>query len=69
MHAVDAAPGDAIAATGIEGVWLRVRPSEAAKCVRCWHHTPAVGTIAGHPELCDRCVTNLAEPGETRRYA
>ena len=26
------------------------------KCARCWRHRPTVGTIALHPELCDRCA-------------
>jgi len=26
------------------------------KCARCWRHRPTVGTIATHPELCDRCA-------------
>nr|MBA3544761.1 isoleucine--tRNA ligase [Chthoniobacterales bacterium] len=26
------------------------------KCARCWRHRAAVGTIATHPELCDRCA-------------
>ena len=26
------------------------------KCARCWRHRPIVGTIALHPELCDRCA-------------
>lgn len=26
------------------------------KCARCWRHRPAVGTIAAHPDLCDRCA-------------
>jgi isoleucyl-tRNA synthetase len=51
------------------GVWLQVRPTAAVKCVRCWHHTDDVGSVAAHPELCGRCVGNLAEPGETRRFA
>ncbi len=25
------------------------------KCARCWRHRSTVGTIAAHPELCDRC--------------
>ncbi|MEO5717624.1 MAG: isoleucine--tRNA ligase [Chthoniobacterales bacterium] len=29
------------------------------KCGRCWRHREAVGTIAAHPELCDRCATVL----------
>ena len=26
------------------------------KCARCWRHRPAVGQIASHPDLCDRCA-------------
>jgi len=26
------------------------------KCARCWRHRSTVGTIATHPELCDRCA-------------
>jgi isoleucyl-tRNA synthetase len=26
------------------------------KCARCWRHRPAVGTIASHLELCERCA-------------
>ena len=26
------------------------------KCARCWRHRPTVGTIATHPDLCDRCA-------------
>ena len=26
------------------------------KCARCWRHRPTVGTIAAHPDLCDRCT-------------
>jgi isoleucyl-tRNA synthetase len=48
------------------GVWLRVRPSQEKKCVRCWHHRPDVGSDSRHPELCGRCVSNVDGPGETR---
>jgi len=37
--------------------------------VRCWHHRPDVGSHPEHPELCDRCVTNLSLPGERRVFA
>jgi isoleucyl-tRNA synthetase len=46
-----------------------VKPTEAAKCIRCWHRRPDVGSNAEHPEICSRCVTNLALPGENRRFA
>ncbi len=42
---------------------LLVRPSQHAKCVRCWQHRPDVGTHAQHPQLCGRCISNLG-PGE-----
>ncbi|HWG77013.1 MAG TPA: isoleucine--tRNA ligase [Steroidobacteraceae bacterium] len=61
-------PADAVACASLPGVWLAVRPSAAAKCVRCWHHRADVGAEAAHPELCGRCVGNLSLPGETRRH-
>ena len=63
------APPDAVAAAGLEGVWLRVSVATDPKCVRCWHHRPDVGQSAEHPELCLRCVGNLALPGESRRFS
>jgi isoleucyl-tRNA synthetase len=50
------------------GVWIRVQASTAPKCGRCWHHRPEVGSNADHPTICGRCVENLVEPGETRRF-
>jgi isoleucyl-tRNA synthetase len=37
--------------------------------VRCWHHREDVGADPAHPELCGRCVENVAGTGEVRRYA
>jgi isoleucyl-tRNA synthetase len=71
VHA-SAAPPDGVATAenaAASGVWIRVRPSEDRKCVRCWHHRPEVGTDTQHPELCSRCVTNVEGPGETRSFA
>ena len=61
---------DAAVLTELEGadVWVSATVSEAAKCVRCWHRRDDVGSHAGHPELCGRCVSNLEGPGETRRW-
>jgi isoleucyl-tRNA synthetase len=42
--------------------------TDAAKCVRCWHHRADVGAHAEHPELCGRCVENVDGAGETRRW-
>ncbi|AGA31881.1 Isoleucyl-tRNA synthetase [Thioalkalivibrio nitratireducens DSM 14787] len=61
VERVTLASGDTIA--------IRVRRSEHPKCVRCWHRRPDVGSHAEHPELCGRCVENVAGAGEQRRYA
>jgi isoleucyl-tRNA synthetase len=49
--------------------WLKVFPSSHAKCVRCWHHRADVGSHPEHPQLCGRCVENVAGGGEVRRWA
>ena len=50
-------------------LWIAVMPSAHGKCVRCWHHREDVGQHSEHPELCGRCVTNVAGNGEQRRFA
>jgi isoleucyl-tRNA synthetase len=55
--------------TDLDGLAVRIRPSEHTKCVRCWHHRADVGTHGTHPELCGRCVVNVDGEGERRRYA
>jgi isoleucyl-tRNA synthetase len=42
----------------------RARPSDHAKCERCWHYRADVNGEG----LCGRCQTNLRGPGETRKY-
>mgnify|MGYP000876315353 CR=1 FL=1 len=39
------------------------------KCVRCWHQREDVGQSSEHPELCGRCIENVAGAGEERRIA
>jgi isoleucyl-tRNA synthetase len=70
VHPVDERPGDAVEA-GLPdvGLWIRVTPSAHGKCIRCWHHREDVGSHPEHPEICGRCVDNIAGDGETRRYA
>ncbi|MEP8021418.1 class I tRNA ligase family protein, partial [Vibrio parahaemolyticus] len=60
---------DAAQATDIEGLFVEVKATEAEKCDRCWHHTPDVGTIAGHEKICGRCVSNVDGKGEVRKFA
>ncbi|PZQ09369.1 MAG: isoleucine--tRNA ligase [Rhodanobacter denitrificans] len=66
---LDARPADAVRAEldGIE-VWIAAGASESAKCVRCWHYRPEVGTFADDPELCGRCVENVEGEGESRHW-
>ncbi len=70
VHSVAAPPEGAVPAanTGLQGVWIRVSPTQDPKCVRCWHRRPDVGSDARHPELCLRCVGNIEGPGEERVF-
>ncbi len=64
----DTQPADSLA-TELDGLWLQVVATGAAKCERCWHHVADVGTIAGHETICGRCVTNVDGEGEVREFA
>ncbi len=48
---------------------IKASASEHTKCVRCWHHREDVGSNTEHPELCGRCVENVAGNGEQRLFA
>ncbi len=48
---------------------IKTSASDNTKCVRCWHHSEDVGSNAEHPELCGRCLENVAGDGEQRLYA
>jgi isoleucyl-tRNA synthetase len=54
---------------GAGEVWVSAYRSPHPKCVRCWHHREDVGAHPEHPDLCGRCVENVAGPGERRRFA
>jgi isoleucyl-tRNA synthetase len=51
----------------VEGapITVEVKPSEHAKCARCWHHRADVNEAG----LCGRCESNLHGPGESRIHA
>ena len=70
VHRASTPPAGATPALGAarEGVWITVKPTEAAKCVRCWQRRPDVGSHPEHPQLCGRCVVNVAGSGEVRRF-
>ncbi|QJQ94286.1 MULTISPECIES: isoleucine--tRNA ligase [Halomonadaceae] len=70
VHLQPLSAGSEAEPTELEGLKVAVMASPHDKCERCWHHREEVGTLAEHPDLCQRCVSNLPEgPGETRRYA
>lgn len=49
---------------------INVHPLDYAKCARCWHRRPDVGSDPQHPDICARCVKNLpGHEGEERYYA
>ena len=61
---------DEAVATDLDGLKVHVELSKYTKCVRCWHHREEVGKREAHPELCDRCISNLPDgEGEERLYA
>ncbi len=53
----------------LKGLWIDAQPTDKTKCPRCWHHRADVGVHADHPELCQRCVDNVAGDGEVRQFA
>jgi isoleucyl-tRNA synthetase len=40
---------------------ITVAKAEGQKCERCWHWETDVGTHAGHPTICGRCVQAVAQ--------
>ena len=62
------APSDAIV-TEVEGLSVVVAANTDAKCARCWHQRPDVGSYESHPLLCGRCVDNVEGSGEIRYFA
>ena len=53
----------------LDGLFVSIAASDAAKCDRCWHHSDTVGQHEAHPELCTRCVENVDGEGEERKFA
>jgi isoleucyl-tRNA synthetase len=71
LHPAGDKPAGSAAATLADGaeLWIGVTPSEHTKCVRCWHRRETVGQHKEYPELCERCITNIAGEGEERLCA
>ncbi len=59
---------EVVADDGIKDIAVLAVPTAKSKCVRCWHYRADVGAVAEHPELCGRCVDNVAGEGEDRHW-
>jgi len=68
VHAGVEVPASA-QASELDGLFVEAHPSRLKKCPRCWHHRPDVGADKAHPDLCGRCVANVAGGGEPRQFA
>jgi isoleucyl-tRNA synthetase len=66
-------PATAVRMANGQNLFIHAHASSHDKCVRCWHYREDVGADAAHPELCGRCVDNVAAvngegAGEQRRW-
>jgi isoleucyl-tRNA synthetase len=70
IHPAGDRPPSAVAAQDDDRnqAWVLAQPTGSAKCVRCWHKRPDVGTHRDHPEICGRCVSNVTGNGESRKF-
>lgn len=55
------ATGIRFASEDIPGMVVQVQAAAGEKCERCWIRSSSVGTVAGHPAICDRCANVLVE--------
>lgn len=71
IQSIDAAGDDSIETQLSSGETIKIKATASSeeKCVRCWHHRADVGSNKEHPELCGRCVDNVAGDGEQRLFA
>jgi len=60
--------GDGNIADDADGFGIKITRSKHKKCDRCWHHKPEVDHNKDYPDLCGRCVENVAGNGEKRNY-
>ena len=65
---LSAAPESAVNSE-LAGLRIGFGKAEGSKCPRCWHYATDIGQDSEHPELCGRCVTNVAGNGEERKFA
>jgi isoleucyl-tRNA synthetase len=70
-HLTESKNGELARVSLVDGVPIDAapRPSTSTKCERCWHYCVDVGSVAAHPTICGRCVSNLSGAGEVRSFA
>jgi isoleucyl-tRNA synthetase len=49
---------------GVRTAFVKVAKAPGAKCERCWHWEPEVGSNPEHPTICARCVAAVAHAAE-----
>ncbi|SBT82048.1 Isoleucine--tRNA ligase [secondary endosymbiont of Trabutina mannipara] len=64
----DAAGNDAMQCQGLKGLKITLERAVGKKCQRCWHYELNIGQNTNYPEICSRCVTNIAGYGEKRKF-
>jgi isoleucyl-tRNA synthetase len=68
IYPLNQAPANVVL-TDIAGLSILVTASAHAQCERCWHRCEEIGKNSEHPDICNRCVTNIEGSGEERYYA
>ncbi|URJ28059.1 isoleucine--tRNA ligase [Candidatus Blochmannia vicinus (nom. nud.)] len=53
---------------GIPGLQIFLEKAKGKKCLRCWHYRLDVDQNKYYSNICARCVSNIAGPGENRRF-
>ncbi|URJ30669.1 isoleucine--tRNA ligase [Candidatus Blochmannia vicinus (nom. nud.)] len=53
---------------GIPGLQIFLEKAKGKKCLRCWHYRLDVDQNKHYSNICARCVSNIAGPGENRRF-
>ncbi|WP_097032610.1 isoleucine--tRNA ligase [Sodalis endosymbiont of Henestaris halophilus] len=62
------ASDDAIQCEGLQGLKISLAKAKGKKCPRCWHYEMDIGNHAHYPEICGRCVINVAGQGKKRKF-
>lgn len=55
--------GDELAELNTDDLGVFVYASHHEKCQRCWRYESTVGSMAGHPTLCERCAQAVTSRG------